>query len=63
MSNKASKGKNPNDPEQNPNDPNLDVDTQAGQKTVNQTKKQIRTGLSSKTQSQKQIQSGLSSKT
>ena len=31
MGNKASKGKNPNDPEQNPNDPNLDIETQAGQ--------------------------------
>ena len=35
MSNKASKGKNPNDPEKNPNDPNLDVDTQTGQNTTN----------------------------
>ena len=63
MDNKASKGKNPNDPEQNPNDPNLDVDTQAGQKTVNQTKKQIRTGQNTANQSQKQIRTGLSSKT
>ena len=63
MGNKASKGKNPNDPEQNPNDPNLDIETQTGQKTTNQSKKQIQTRQNTTDQSKKQIRTGLSSKT
>ncbi len=52
MGNKASKGKNPNDPEPNPNDPDLGIKTQPGQNTTNQSKK-IKTGQNTTNQSQK----------